>query len=105
MPKKTFLWLKAESETLANEWFRGLVEAINSLKTFPNRCPIAPESRSFPIEIRQLLYGKARRQYRIIFGTSVDEKTSEDVVLVYRIRHASQSYLEGIEIIGESNDD
>ena len=103
--EKTFLWLKAESEVRANEWFRGLVEAINSLKTFPNRCPIAPESRSFPIEIRQLLYGKARNQHRIIFGISVDEKTGEDVVLVYRIRHASQSYLEGMEIIGESNDD
>ncbi len=103
--ENTYLWLKIESEERANEWFKGLVEKVNSLKNFPNRCPIAPESRSFLIEIRQLLYGKGRHQYRIIFGVSVDEKTGEDMVLIYRIRNASQQYLSDLEIMGESNDE
>lgn len=103
--ENVYLWMKVESEESANQWFRGLVEIINSLKEFPNRCPIAPESRSFLIEIRQLLYGKSRQQYRIIFGVSVDEQTGEDVVLIYRMRNASQKYLSDLEIIGESNDD
>lgn len=65
--EKTYLWLKIKSEERANQWFKGLVEATNSLKNFPNRCPIAPETRSFLIEIRQLLYGKGQYQYRIFF--------------------------------------
>lgn len=40
--EKTYLWLKIESEEIANKWFKGLVEATNSLKIFPNRCAIAP---------------------------------------------------------------
>jgi plasmid stabilization system protein ParE len=101
--EEAYLWLKIESEELANQWFRGLVGATNSLKNFPNRCPIAPETRSFLIEIRQLLYGKGKHQYRILFGISVDEKTGEDTVLIYRIRHSSQQYLKGENILGESD--
>lgn len=99
--EEAYLWLKNESEELANKWFKGLVEATNSLKNSPNRCLIAPETRSFLIEIRQLLYGRSKYQYRILFGISVDEKTGEDLVLIYRIRHSSQKYLEGNEILGE----
>lgn len=100
-----YLWLKSESEDAANKWFKGLVEAINSLEVFPNRCQIAPESHSFIIEIRQLLYGKSKNQFRIIFGVSVDEKTGEDVVLIYRVRHTSQKYLSDLEIIEENTDE
>ncbi len=103
--ENAYLWLKAESEELANEWFRGLVEAVNSLENLPNRCPIAPESRSFLIEIRQLLYGKGKNQFRIIFGVSIDEKTGRNMVLIYRIRHGSQKYLNDLEIIDEGNDE
>lgn len=103
--EETYLWLKVESEENANKWFKGLVEAINSLENFPNRCPIAPETRSFLIEIRQLFYGKGKQQYRILFGISVDEETNEDVVLIYRIRHSSQKYLDGLQILGKSDDE
>lgn len=103
--EKTYLWLKEESEEIANKWFKDLVKTINSLQNFPSRCPLAPETRSFLIDIRQLLYGKGKQQYRILFGISVDEKTAEDVVLIYRIRHSSQKYLDGIEILGRKNDE
>ncbi len=103
--ENVYLWMKTNSEERANQWFKGLVEATNSLKEFPNRCPIVSEGRSFLIEIRQLIYGKGRQQYRIIFGVSVDEQTGEDVVLIYRIKNASQKYLSGLEILGESNDE
>lgn len=103
--EEIYLWLKIESEERANKWFKGLVETINSLENFPNCCPIAPETRSFLIEIRQLFYGKGKHQYRILFGTSVDEETGENVVLIYRIRHSSQRYLEGIQNLGDSNDE
>jgi len=103
--ENAYIWLKSDSEEYANTWFAELIAATHSLAKFPNRCPIAPESRSFLIEIRQLLHGKGRQQYLIIFGVSVDEETGEDIVKIYRIRNASQSYLNDLEIIGESNDE
>ena len=103
--ENVYVWIKTESEERANQWFKGLVQTINTLKEFPNRCPIAPESRSFLIEIRQLLYGKGKHQHRIIFGISIDEVLGEDVVLIYPIRNASQKYLSDLEIMGESNDE
>lgn len=100
-----YLWIKEQSIDKANDWFNGLVHATNSLSEFPNRCPIAPESRTFVIEVRQLLYGSGKGQCRIIFGVSVDEITLENVVLVYRIRRTSQKFLTDLEIIGENIDE
>jgi plasmid stabilization system protein ParE len=102
--ENAYLRIKEESPEKAVQWYKGLLEAVYSLENFPNRCPIAPEARAFVIEIRQLLYGKRKRQYRILFGISVDEQTGEDLVLIYRIRHSVQNYLEDLEILGESED-
>lgn len=99
--ENAFLWIRAESEQRAAAWFRGLLKAVNSLEKFPERCPVAPESRAFLIEVRQLFYGKGRQQYRILFGISIDPDTDQNVVLIYRIRHGAQRYLEGLEILGE----
>lgn len=98
-----YLWIKATSQELADRWFLGISTAIRSLEKFPNRCPIAPESRSFVIEIRQLLYGKGPHQCRIIFGVTVDDDTGEDMVLIYRIRNTRQQYLDVMDIISESD--
>lgn len=57
-------------------------DAIASLNTFPERCPLAPESGSFPFEVRQLLYGHKPHVYRILF--TIDEQ----VVKILHIRHA-----------------
>lgn len=51
----------------AREWYEGLFKAIESLSAMPKRCPIARENQYFSKEIRQLLYGKGRNSYRILF--------------------------------------
>ena len=102
--ENAYLWIRLESPEKAALWFEGLIEAVNSLKEFPERCALAPESRAFLVEVRQLLYGTRRQQYRILFGISIDPETDEDVVLIYRIRHSAQRHLEGLEILGEIED-
>ena len=62
-------------------WFEALQEAVASLAEFPLRCTMAPESKLFPYEVRQLFYGRAPNVYRILF--TVKEKT----VYVLHIRH------------------
>jgi plasmid stabilization system protein ParE len=51
----------------ATKWFNGLEDAIYSLEDFPQRCPVAEESKAFDVEIRQLVYGKRVGAYRILF--------------------------------------
>ena len=103
--ENAFLRINEDSFEKAAAWYQGLLESVYSLESFPNRCPLAAETREFPIEIRQLLYGQKRRQYRILFGVSIDEKTGEDVVLIYRVRHSVQHYLEGLEIFDEPEEE
>jgi len=76
-------WLRSEQAGDAGErWFRALRTAIASLSDVPSRCPLAPENRDAPVEVRQLLYGRRPHTYRILFAIE------GDVVRVLHIRHA-----------------
>ena len=79
----SYEWIKESAPSNAVHWFNGLVNAIESLSSMPERCPLAPESEEVGQEIRQLLYGK----YRIIFIIKNEE------VFVLHIRHGAQEYL------------
>lgn len=83
-------WLIAEhaGET-GIRWFLALEDAIASLATFPGRCSIAPESKAFPFQVRQLLYGRRPHVYRILF--TVEGET----VNVLHIRHGRRKPLSG----------
>lgn len=60
----------------------------------PSRCSLAFENSFCDEEIRQLVYGKGRNAYRILF-TIVD-----DSVQIIFVRHAAQK-----PIIGESDEE
>jgi hypothetical protein len=60
----------------------------------PSRCSLAFENSFFDEEIRQLVDGKGRNAYRILF-TIVD-----DSVQIIFVRHAAQK-----PIIGESDEE
>ncbi|MGA2589315.1 MAG: type II toxin-antitoxin system RelE/ParE family toxin [Bryobacteraceae bacterium] len=62
-------------------WFQRLEKAIASLASFPRRCPLAPENKEFPFEVRHLLYGHRPHVYRVIF------KVEDETVYILRIRH------------------
>ena len=67
----------------AARWYAGVFKKVESLKSFPRRCPVAPESRSIGAEVRELLYGKRRQVYRILYGIH------DDVIYIYEIWHSS----------------
>jgi len=85
-----YLWIKKRSPGRAGVWYEGLLEAIYGLEHMPARCSIAPESKDVGITIRQLLYGKKGRTYRILFAIAYDDSTHEDIVRIFRIRHSSR---------------
>jgi hypothetical protein len=49
------------------KWFQKMKEAIAPLSELPHRCPLAPENKEFPFEVRQLFYGRKPHQYRVLF--------------------------------------
>jgi uncharacterized protein (UPF0248 family) len=57
----------------------------------PKRCPLARENSYFSQEIRQLLYGKGRNTYRILFTVLEEEEIPK--VRILHIRRAAQQTL------------
>ena len=58
-----------------------------TLEQSPDRCPLADEAGDFGLDLRELLYGRRRGVYRILF--TIDGQT----VTIHRIRHAAQDRL------------
>ena len=85
-------WLLAQRAGDAGmQWFLRLEDAIASLATFPERCPLAPENARFSFEVRQLLYGRKPHLYRILF--TVDGETG----YVLHIRHGRRKPLRNLD--------
>jgi hypothetical protein len=84
---KAFLRLSQISSPIkASQWYSGLLEATSSLSQMPKRCPLARENDLFSQELRQLLYGRGRNSYRVIF--TVLEGQDISTVRILHIRHA-----------------
>lgn len=93
-----FLRLSQVTSTAkASQWYSGLLQAIESLSQMPKRCPLARENEYFSQEIRQLLYGRGRNSYRVLF--TVLERQNISTVRILHIRHASQ------QTIGEDSEE
>ncbi len=88
--EEAYLRVKYHSPDSAGDWYEGLLRAIFSLENFPLRCAIARESAGTGQAVRQLLYGKGNRRYRILFGIEQDEATGDGVVRIFRIWHSSR---------------
>lgn len=73
----------------AEKWLMRLFAAIDTLDEAPARCPVISEAEELGFPARQLLYGRGRGVYRIIF----DIREEERHVRVLRIRHSSREAL------------
>ena len=81
-------WLISQHAVEAGlRWRQGLEEAIASLSDLPARCPLAPENKSFPFEVRHLLYGRKPHVYRVLL--TIEGNT----VFILHIRHARRNPL------------
>ena len=82
-----FRWLANNvAPEFASQWYDELQAAIESLETFPSRCPLAPEASTINRDIRQLLLGK-RKEYRILF------LVQGHTVSVVHVRHSRRARL------------
>jgi plasmid stabilization system protein ParE len=80
-------WMARISPAAAIRWRRGLLSIIEKLETSPALYPAADEATDLGLELRELLYGRRRTTYRILF--TINGQT----VNVLRVRHAAQDRL------------
>jgi len=85
--EQAYRWYRERNPEFADHWFRGLMNTIATLQEKPQRCVLAVEHEIFPEALRQLLYGKAKNVYRILFTTR------DDTVYVLYVHHSAQAPL------------
>jgi len=81
------LWLAEREPDAAERWFNSIYDTIGSLEIFPERCPLAPESKPLNAEIREIFHGRRQHKYRILFTVSGNE------VHVLHVRHGARLML------------
>jgi plasmid stabilization system protein ParE len=77
-------YLEQQSAAASERWHSALTGAMESLAQYPERCGLAPEADELGFDLRQLLLGKRRSVYRILFVVE------ENTVHVLHIRHAAR---------------
>jgi len=80
-------WLAEAAPAGAHRWYNGLMDALRSLCDNPQRCRLAPENDAFEEEIRQLLYGRRKHRYRVLFTMH------EHTVRILHVRHGARRHL------------
>jgi plasmid stabilization system protein ParE len=86
---ETFRWLMERSPDAAARWYVGLEKAVASLRKNPGRHPVAEEeSELLGLTIRQMLYGRRRGVYRILFSIE------GDAVFLHYVRHSARGPIE-----------
>jgi plasmid stabilization system protein ParE len=85
--EQSYQWYRDRNPEFADRWFRGLMNTIATLQEKPQRCTLAVEHEIFPEEVRQLLYGKSKNIYRVLFAIR------DTTVYVLYVRHSAQAPL------------
>jgi plasmid stabilization system protein ParE len=85
--EQAYRWYRDRNPKFADQWFRSLMNTIATLQEKPQRCALAVEHEIFPEEVRQLLHGKSKNIYRVLFAIR------DMTVYVLYVRHSAQAPL------------
>ncbi len=87
--RQSVRWLSQRfSPAFAARWQARITAAIQTLANDPERCPEADEAADLGFDLRELLHGRDRQVYRVLF--TIDGNT----VNVHAVRHATQDRLQ-----------
>jgi plasmid stabilization system protein ParE len=82
--RAAYRYIRNYAPLAARDWVRRARQATKTLARHPERCPLAPESISFGLPIRELLFGSGNRgTYRFLFVVI------EQSVYILHVRHGS----------------
>jgi plasmid stabilization system protein ParE len=84
-----FRYLVDRSPAAAARWYTGIEKAISKLDKLPERHPIAhDETEQLGVTLRQMLYGRRRGVFRILFSIE------GDTVILHHVRHCARAPIE-----------
>lgn len=63
----SYQYYRRQAPVAAANWLNRILAAARTLDRNPERCPVAPESDRAGYELRELLFGKRGRKFRILF--------------------------------------
>ena len=86
--------IREAAPEFAEKWLMKLFLAITSLEESPNRCTVIAEADELGFPVRQLLVGRGRSVYRIIFDVREDTRQ----VRVLRVWHGSRDAITATDI-------
>lgn len=78
--QEIFQYIAAGNQTAAINLIQEIERQIDSLETFPLRCPVIPESFELGVEYRHIMYG----HYRTVF------KIDRSRVIIMRVIHGAR---------------
>jgi plasmid stabilization system protein ParE len=81
-------------QSVADRWYAGLARALESLSELPHRHPRAPESDVMGAAVRQMIYGRGRSAYRVLYRVFEPEQGTSGLVRVLHVRHAARQRLD-----------
>jgi plasmid stabilization system protein ParE len=73
-------------------WYGQLIAKLGTLENHPERCALAAESEDLGQEIRELLLGRRRYRYRILF------KITDETVVILRVWHGARDAITGEDL-------
>lgn len=87
--REAALWIAADDPAAAVKFIKAIDEAIFGLADFPGQLSLSPETKLGLTDepVSQLLFGKSRTKYRILFTL---QKTGFTVI---RVLHGARRYL------------
>lgn len=80
--RESFRYIYERAPLNAARWLQGLLDEMDTLERFPERCPRAREREHLKGDLRQLLY----KSHRIVF--TIDK--TERAVYVLHVRHSKR---------------
>ena len=84
---EAYTWAARNAPETAARWLDRFRDALKTLDTNPQRCPLAREVRKVVVELREFLFGRKPNVFRVVF--TIDGET----VRVLRIRRAQRRFL------------
>lgn len=66
-----YIAIERKAPLNAERWLARIWQAVDSLERFPHRCPLAPESRALPYEVRTKMVGSHLLLFHIDDGANV----------------------------------
>lgn len=87
------IWIEERNPPAAARWLTKTEAEIHGLRRFPARCPLAPEAADVGQDIYQLVVGKRRGRYRVLYRIKENEK----LVQVLRVVHGMRETLTAVD--------